>query len=496
MIILATPAGKTTAPLQLCIESNSQETPDNLPKLLKRPVVIGQISMGYLPPTLRLSPVAVMNDAENPILQVGSAEAPLDWAALVHLRLSPKEVDVTRWSLTVLRKSDGTWDIEDWLPGATGLSGAPSWPLQRIHWKEGEIHWMDRYANAPQELVLSAIEGQWDPRPEILESQGVFSGMVSGVRLTLNAKGKFFSNPQWSADVELADQGNQAAFHCVKSSEALEIKGQSLRWRLATALSFLKFYGRASVASVDTASPLMLENSQVHTKMAKSHSTFEFSDGISGGLSEVKGTLDAQAVGPLLRADIAMRDVPVEAIWNLAGEKIPLDGKVTVVAKGFQAVICSSMSSTVAGEAYIELKEGRYRLPDVSIKKLARAKTIAYVKKKVPRLYVKGIPVTKMSAHLKAKGGAARVDDGFLSAADIRAAWVGKIDLARQGLDGFLRLQIHEKDPALAGFFPAKYKTQPAFGRLQGTWQEWLLWSVPPTKIPAAAQSNLRKAIH
>src|SRR5438309_6910302 len=125
--------------------------------------------------TLRLEQIAVMGDGGNPILQVGMAAAPLDWAALFHFRFAPEEVEASRWTLAILRKSDGSWDIEDWLPATAGLAGAKAWPLRRVHWQEGEIHWVDRFAAVPQELLLASVEGQWDPRPEAIDTQGSFT---------------------------------------------------------------------------------------------------------------------------------------------------------------------------------------------------------------------------------------------------------------------------------------------------------------------------------
>ena len=120
---------------------------------------------------------------------------------------------------------------------------------------------------------------------------------------------------------------------------------------------------------------------------------------------------------------------------------------------------------------------------------------MAYVKNKFKDLDKTGFPIKKWSAHWQAKNGNLSVDDGSLVSTDIKAGWVGKLDAVRQGLDGYLRLEIHEKDPKLARLFPAKYKSQPAYGHLQGTWQEWFVYTVPTRKIPAAVQSKLRKAI-
>ena len=107
----------------------------------------------------------------------------------------------------------------------------------------------------------------------------------------------------------------------------------------------------------------------------------------------------------------------------------------------------------------------------------------------------KGIPITKLSAHGSAKNGIATVNDGFLMSTDIKAAWVGKLDLAREGLDGYLRLQIHEKDPAKLRLIPEKYHTEAAYGRLQGTWDGWVLKALPASKIPSAVRSKLQKAL-
>ena len=75
-----------------------------------------------------------------------------------------------------------------------------------------------------------------------------------------------------------------------------------------------------------------------------------------------------------------------------------------------------------------------------------------------------------LSAHWQAKDGMVTVDDGFLvGQRDMKAGWAGKLDAARKGMDGYVRVQIREKDPALAKMIPLKYHTQPAYGRLQGT---------------------------
>jgi hypothetical protein len=503
-LILLVLVGIVSIPYLLQPERHRQEITTTLTTLLKMPVAIGPMSMGYLPPTLRLEQVAVMNGTGNPLLQVGSVVAPLDWAALFHLKFAAQEVELSHWRLDIQRKADGGWDIEDWMPQTSGLSDAKAWTLRRIHWKEGEVHWVDRFAASPQELVLASVAGQWDPRPETLDAQGTFASIVAGTSVSFTAKGQFFSSPQWSGDLTFSDQGNTAAFQVIRShvggisasvSQLMDIKGQAARWRLSNALSFLRFYGRSSAASMDSASALMLESWQVHANVHDADVTFDHSAGISGGLSEAKGSVVKGANGAVVHAELAAKDVPAAALFDALGEKIPLDGKVTMVVKGFEAVLSSAAAGTLAGEGSIELKDGSYILPDSAVKRLAKAKTMAYFKQKFPDFAQKGIPITKLSAHWKAKNGIASVDDGRLVSTDIKAAWVGKLDLAREGLDGTLRLQIHEKDPKKLRLIPEKYQGAPAYGRLQGTWGEWSLKASPESKISAAVRSKLSKAI-
>ena len=495
VLILLLLAGICSVPFLLSPEKHRKEISDSLSTLLKRPVILGPMSMGYLPPTLRVEQVAVMNDSNSPILQVGTVSAPLDWAGLFRLRIVPEEVELSHWTLAITRKADGRWDIEDYLPGTTGLSGAKSWSLRRVYWKEGEIHWNDPFASVPQELVLASVQGQWDPRPEVIDSQGTFTGIAAGVHLSFSAKGQFFTSPRWTGDLQLSDQSNSAAFHITKAADSIDIKGQSPKWNMANALSFLRFYGRGSVASVDGSAPLTLDNWQLSVKVQGGHLSFEHSASISGGLSEAKGSINQTPVGLLAHADIATKDVPAQAILSLAGSKVLLDGSVTMVIKGFEAVLSSATLSSLKGEGSIELKDGLYHLPEGSVKKLARAKTMTYIKKKFPDLTEKGFPVAKLSGRWNAKNGIAVIEDGLLVSTDIKAGWVGKMDLAREGLDGYLRFEVHEKDAQKRRLLPAKYQTQPAFGRLLGTWQEWTLRSVSTTKIPSVVQGKLRRAV-
>jgi len=194
--------------------------------------------------------------------------------------------------------------------------------------------------------------------------------------------------------------------------------------------------------------------------------------------------------------DGAAKDIPVEAFLAATGQDLPLSGRVTFLAKDVQLTLSSGTAALQGGQGYWELKEGRYTIPAASLKRLARAKTMAYLKKKFPDLESTGLPVRRLSAHWQAKDGLVTADEGLLVSDDIKAAWAGKLDPARRGIDAMIRLEIHEKNPALLALVPNRYQSQPAFGRLQGTWQEWSLRSVRPEKIPSAVQSKLRKSIN
>ena len=247
---------------------------------------------------------------------------------------------------------------------------------------------------------------------------------------------------------------------------------------------------------VDPSDSFTLDSWQVHANVQKGRLTFDHSAGIAGGLSEAKGNIDKGFQGPVLHAEVAVKDVPAGAICDLVGMKVSLDGKVTMLIKGFDAVLSSGTAGSVAGEGSVELKEGHYRLPEASVKRLSKAKTMGYIKQKFPEFADKGILIAKLTGQWRAKNGIASVDNGRLVSTDLKAGWVGKIDFAKEGLDGFLRFQISEKDPKKRRLLPAKYLTQPGYGRLQGTWQEWSLRSVPSGKIPSAIQSKLGKAVN
>src|SRR5207302_1890989 len=151
-------------------------------------------------------------------------------------------------------------------------------------------------------------------------------------------------------------------------------------------------YGRGSTKQADTANPMTLDSWQVHTHTQCGRLSFDHSAGISGGLSEAKGSIDKGPQGPVLHAELAAKDIPAGAVLELLGVQVPLEGKVTMIAKGFTAVFSSATASTIAAEGSVEFKDGAYILPESTVKRLAKAKTMGYIKQKFPDLAQKGVP--------------------------------------------------------------------------------------------------------
>jgi len=451
--------------------------------------------MSYFPPTLRLSQVSVMKEGGNPALEIETTSAPLDLKSLLQLKFIPSGIQFLHWKLLISRLSDGHWDVEDWLTGAAAATaGRPSLPLT---WVDGEIHWADPYANPPQELALGMVKGAWDPGKRTLISGGDFSGLGSPAHLTLTANGQFTAPVQWSSDLQLTDRSETCTIHIEDKAGVWDVKGGSAQYPLDNALSFIKFYGRTQANNVDAAKSLELHQWQFHATGNSSRLAIEHSAGISGGLSEVKGSLNwsAGSVTAHLQ-EVAAKDVPFEVFQAISGESISLHGQVTGVVQDLQLTLSSGTTVLQSGQGYWQLMDGHYGIPEASMKRLSRAKTMAYLNKKYSDLEMNGFPFSRLSAHWQIKDSLITINDGLLVANSLKAGWAGKIDSSREGIDATIRLEIHEKDPKLLRLIPFRYHSAPAFGRFQGTWREWSLRAVPASKIPSAIQAKLRRAIN
>lgn len=465
-----------------------------LSKPLKRPVVIGPLSMGYFPPVLRLSQVAAMKENGNPALEIELVTAPLDVSSLFKLKFAPTSVLLSHWKLNLTRKPEGHWDLAEWFSGLSGSGSAQGGSVREVRWNDGEIHATDPSVGTGQELVLGSVEGAWDPKEDSLTTSGAFVGLGAPDRLTFTAKG-LLTSAAWSGDLQLANGSDLCAVRIDHQATSWSLVGKSTKWPLVNTLNFVRFYGRANARVSGSLSPVTLDGWQFQATKNGPRLTFQHAASIAGGLMEAKGTLEIATAGSVLHLDGAAKDIPSEALWALTNENLALSGKVTALAKDFELATSTGMVRLVNGDGYWELKDGAYSVPAVSQQKLAKAKTMPYIQKKFPDLATKGLPVNKVSAHWRVKEGLLVIDDGAFASTDMKAGWAAKIDFARQGLDGYIRLQLHEKDPKLTRLIPDRYRSQPLFGRLQGTWQEWTLRSLTMTRIPGAVQAKLRKAI-
>ena len=195
----------------------------------------------------------------------------------------------------------------------------------------------------------------------------------------------------------------------------------------------------------------------------------------------------------MLHTDAALKDIPVEAVLGALGETLAVSGKVTAVVKEAEIVLSTGAAGSLSGQGDWELTDGFYKLPETSMAKLMKAKTMTYLIKKFPDLMEKGLPITHAGAHWQAKDGMILVNDGFVVSTDMKAGWVGKLDAARQGLDGFIRLDIREKNPQLARLVPHRYHTQPAFGHYKapgrnGPYALFQSPKSPPPPNPSSAK--------
>ena len=258
-LLLVLLGGIIAVPVLLNPERHRAEITSMLSKPLKRPVVIGQLSLGYFPPTLRLGQVAVMKEGGNPALEIESATAALDWPSLFKLKFIPTSFVLSHWKLTLARKPDGHWDLAAWFSGLSGTSAIHGVVFREVRWKDGEIHAMDPSVSAAQELVLGSVEGGWNPKEDSMTTSGAFVGLGSPARLTFTVKGLLASAAAWSGDLQLANGGDTCAVRIDHQASSWSMGGKSTKWSLANALTFARFYGRANAKIAAPSGPLSFD---------------------------------------------------------------------------------------------------------------------------------------------------------------------------------------------------------------------------------------------
>lgn len=299
----------------------------------------------------------------------------------------------------------------------------------------------------------------------------------------------------------MAEMGRQWLVHLDGKTGQIEAQGHSAEWRLDNAYDLLKFYGRLPGETTPSATALLHEW-KTHFTWQASSMTFYHAATLNGGQTEIKGNVRTGSAEAVLNLSGAAQDLPLAALVPMTGSTA-FDGKLTGIVTDFSLSLSSRSWSSLSARGSTEIQTGRFQFPAATLKSLARAHTMAYMKAKFPGFEQQGLSFAKISGHWQAAGGQITLQDGLLEAAGLKAALVGKIDAVRRGIDATLRLQLREKSPNLMKLIPGKYiygpagheEIQPIYGRLQGAWNEWTLRALPSGKIPAAVQSRLKRGL-
>lgn len=478
------------------------EITNALSQKLRHTVVIGKMDARFFPPVLRLHEVTVFKSADTPLLQADEVDAVPDGSGLLHLRFLPSLLTVIHPVLWGHRQPNGAWDWDEWLMPASELSGKTGWPLHSVAVQDGECHALDTVTS--QEIALNHINGTLNEDQQAMTFSGTTTGLAAPITLTFEGKGHFGRSPQWSGDARLADEDRQWNIHLDDQNGNLEARGQSALWRWDPFYSLIKFYGRLPGSATPAGSlPLMMQDWKTHFTVDSGSVTFYHAASIGGGLSEVKGGISPSGNTLRLHGEGAFQDVPMSFFASSGFESLSsVDGKLTGIAR-FELVLSTQPWSGFEGQGSVEIKDGLYTFPQSSLKSLSRAHTASYLKKKFPGFEAKGLPFKRFRVHWLAKDGFVTFDDALLDAGDVKAALAGRLDGSRQGIDSYIRLQIHEKSLALIKEIPGHYlygppgheQIQPIYGHLQGTWNEWSLRAASSSKVPARIQSKLRTSL-
>lgn len=468
-----------------------------LTQRLHHPVTLGKLDAGLFPPNLKINAFALQGADGKSVLQSDRIDVGLDWMSLFRFKVSPKSITLNKWSITVTRRTDGSWNCDEWLTPAQGTTGGMGWPIQSVLLKGGEVRFVDPLNPSGKELRWQSVDGDW----AAAQSVAHLTATLASTALTVTAEGKGqFLSGDWSADVRLADDGRPWILQVQNLKGQLEVKGQAKEWRLQQALEWGRFYAR--LPSQDSNSGRMLRDWGTRLTWQGTSTSFYHTATIEGGKTEVSGLLIGNPTGLQVQLKGSVQELPVSV---LEGSESPLlkDAKLNAMVTEFSMALSTRSWASLNAKGSFDLHNGSYRLPAASAKVLAKAKTLGYLKAKFPGFLDSGLPFDKVSALVTVTNGMATVMDGRLAAKTLDAAMAGKIDLASRGSDAYVRLQIRETDPAKIRLIPQRYiyhaggrtLIQPMFGRLQGTWQEWILRAIPASKIPASTKSRLQQTL-
>ncbi len=498
ILILLILGAIVAVPLLLQPDRHRAEVAAYLSKRLHHEVTLGKLEAGLLPPTLKMNAVAVLRADKTPAMQSDHVDVGLDLASLLRFKIQPASVRLSRWNLTIQRRLDGSWDLDEWTPVGSGGSASEALPIRSASFKDGEVRWVDLASG--RQLAVQSIEGELDAA----ESAKITGTLATQPPASLTYEGKgIVGGPSWSGDLRLGDEGRQWILQLQGQKEGLEAKGQAKQWRLAQAVDLGRFLARlpADVAPVGKAD-VMLQDWRTQFTCSGSTTSVYHAATIEGGLTEVNAQLLGQADGIHLRLKGTVQELPVVLLER---QDAPLltDAKLNAIVTDFDMALSTRALSTLSAKGNFDLHRGRYRMPAASVKVLAKAKTMGYLKTKFPGFPDEGLPFDKVTATVDVTRGMAQLSEGRFRAQGLEAAMAGRVDLASRGSDAYVRLQIHETDPSKIRLIPNHYvyaaggaeQIQPMYGHLQGTWRDWILRAVPASKIPSAIQARLRAII-
>lgn len=483
----------------LRLDKYRMQIADSLSQRLGRRVVIGRLEAALFPPAMRLRDVAIMNPAgDAPLLQADQITAPVHLKSLLKGVVVPQAIHLRNWSAVVNRRADATWALDEWMSPGARLSEKAGWPVSAITFDRGECKAVDRYGPGPAEFVVQILQGEWESGKKYVSVNGVFTSLPAPVSFLFQANGDFLSQGTWSGVLGMTDESRQFKFECKVAPGHTTASSGSQAWRLDTAYTFLRYYGRLPVERPIASPSSILQAWEGHYDWQGNSLNYSQAATISGGRGEAKGTVTFTSSAPTATLDIGLQSANIQPLETALLGSAPMEGIGTGLAH-FALTLSSASWSTLNGQGALDVAEGHYYLPGSATQNLSKAHTYKYLLKKYPTVLSSGLPFSKSRVRWQVKNGMFTFNDAFANLGDIQVAGVGTYDAARHGLDAYTRVQINERNSALMKELPQNYvvngRILPMNGRVQGTPGEWRLRASRGSKIPPAVQNKLSQTI-
>jgi hypothetical protein len=490
-------------PVLLRLDNYRAQIASTLSQKTNRKVVIGRLEAVIFPPAMRLREIAVMApDGNGALLQIDEVLAPVGLSGLVRGHISPQSFLIRGWTATLHRHQDGSWAWDEWLdPTAQATQGA-GWPLSSITVERGECHLIDPYGPGPQEFIFQIHQGVWESARRYFSLDGVVASLPTPVNFLFQGSGQFIANTQWTGVLTFSDESRSWKTELKALPGRIDATGHADQWRFDTAYAFLKYYARLPVAPPASSPASLLGKWESTFKWENSTLIFSQSADVAGGRGELTGTFRFQAPVPSAQVDLALQGVKLQPVESAITGSSPLEGTATGLAH-LELQLTSSSWTSMNGQGAMEIKDGRYLLPPDTARSLSKAHTMHYLEKKFPGFVNEGLAFSTTKGRWHLQRGVVNFDDVFSNLGDIQTAMAGSYDLMHNGIDAYVRMQVHEKNVDLLKELPAAYvdlgqrppRIQAMHGHIQGTPGEWHLRATRFSKVPPAVMNKLSKAI-